>query len=165
METLVNTLPPQLVILDHGSAPAPVSNVSEQSPNSSGGGQGFAFIPDGGSSSAAPVTSGAGTKPRTTPRSPGPRKEGGGMGIEIVKVVLGGLAAFPLIQMVVWWGFGRDPMDLGPTVRKIPGINIVVPKEFPNEEGYVEDEDSDDEMIVDENENKSTKKKPLGSKK
>jgi hypothetical protein len=39
--------------------------------------------------------------------------------VEIVKIALGGLAAIPLVQLLVWWGLGKDPMEVAP---KLPAV-------------------------------------------
>lgn len=38
--------------------------------------------------------------------------------VELTKVVLGGVVGLSLGLLVLWWGFGRDPVDLGPTVAR-----------------------------------------------
>lgn len=43
--------------------------------------------------------------------------------VEIVKMILGGLMALPVAQIVIWWGLGQDPLKLGPTVgAKMPAL-------------------------------------------
>ena len=46
---------------------------------------------------------------------------------EIVKVVLGGLAGLAGGLLVLWWGFGVDVGDLGPTVSKVQYLRFLVP--------------------------------------
>jgi hypothetical protein len=47
---------------------------------------------------------------------------------EFIKIVLGGLLAFPVAQLILWWVFGRDPLQLGkPTSRYLP---YAVPAKF-----------------------------------
>jgi hypothetical protein len=38
---------------------------------------------------------------------------------DFIKVILGGLLALPVTQAILWWGFHRDPLDLGPSVASI----------------------------------------------
>ncbi len=49
-------------------------------------------------------------------------------GGDFVKVVLGGLVAFPVAQAILWWGFHRDPFSLGPSVAS--AVPFVVPRTF-----------------------------------
>lgn len=46
----------------------------------------------------------------------------------MIKVALGGLMAAPLAQLILWWGFSRDPVKLGPKVPQV--IRWVVPKDL-----------------------------------
>lgn len=39
--------------------------------------------------------------------------------------------AFPVAQLILWWGFGKDPMALGPKVAS--AIPFVVPRAFRGE--------------------------------
>lgn len=45
---------------------------------------------------------------------------------DFVKVILGGMVAFPAAQLILWWGFGRDPFSLGPVVA--PRAPFLVPR-------------------------------------
>jgi len=47
---------------------------------------------------------------------------------EVVSVVMGGLAAIPIAQVVIWWGMQRDPFEVGPPVGRY--VPWVVPQEF-----------------------------------
>lgn len=47
---------------------------------------------------------------------------------DLVKVILGGMMAFPVAQIILWWGFAKDPLQLGPTVAA--GVPFVVPRPF-----------------------------------
>jgi hypothetical protein len=47
---------------------------------------------------------------------------------DYIKLALSALFALPAAQLVLWWGFGRDPLSLGPTVSaRVP---FVVPRGF-----------------------------------
>ena len=74
------------------------------------------------------------TKPtRSTARAtarPSGRKNEKNMLFEVAKVVVGGLAAFPIVQLAVWWIGRTDPLDLGPKVGAI--VPFVVPKHLRN---------------------------------
>ena len=44
---------------------------------------------------------------------------------ELWRIVLGGLLALPIAQLILWWGFAVDPLGLGPKVY--PYAPAVVP--------------------------------------
>jgi hypothetical protein len=48
--------------------------------------------------------------------------------IEVIKIILGGLLAFPIAYLILIWGVGQDPLNLGPTISK--AIPFAVPKKF-----------------------------------
>jgi hypothetical protein len=48
--------------------------------------------------------------------------------IEVIKIILGGLLAFPIAYLILIWGVGQDPLNLGPTISK--SIPFAVPKKF-----------------------------------
>ena len=146
LSEVLQTLPPRLILLD---SPAEWSNMSdtkktsslgivdeiaketerievpaEESPadaepdNSKQEGS-FAFA-DSGESGAAEST-----PIRSSRRSRQKSENPLGM---MIKVALGGLMAAPLAQLILWWGFSRDPMSLGPKVPSV--IRWVVPKDL-----------------------------------
>jgi len=49
---------------------------------------------------------------------------------KILPPVLGGLAAFPIATLILWYGFGRDIGTTGPTVAKY--VPWIVPEKFRN---------------------------------
>lgn len=59
------------------------------------------------------------TRRRRKQRSPIP---------QVLGVVLGGLASIPLAQLCLWWIFGTDPIDMGPSVSQY--VPFVVPAKF-----------------------------------
>ena len=38
---------------------------------------------------------------------------------EMIKMVLGGLLALPVAQLIIWWGLHTDPLKLAPTVDRV----------------------------------------------
>ena len=48
--------------------------------------------------------------------------------IEFVKIVVGGLLALPVAQLIIWWVIGMDPLQLAPTVSKF--VPFAVPTKF-----------------------------------
>jgi len=47
---------------------------------------------------------------------------------EMIKVILGGLLAFPTAYLVVFWVFHRDPLEIGPATGKV--VPFVVPEKL-----------------------------------
>jgi hypothetical protein len=59
---------------------------------------------------------------------------------DFVKVILGALFAFPVAQLILWWGFHKDPFKLGkPVAQAIP---LLVPRELRGEELVPESRDA-----------------------
>lgn len=57
------------------------------------------------------------------------RRESSSGGIlSVVAVLGGGLCALPLAQLVLWWVFGQDPVDLGPKVASY--ASFLVPQKL-----------------------------------
>lgn len=70
---------------------------------------------------------GAPPKPRRRRRKPKTKFTRG----DFVKVILGALFAFPVAQLILWWGFHKDPFNLGkPVAQAIP---LLVPRDFRGE--------------------------------
>lgn len=46
----------------------------------------------------------------------------------VVPVVLGGLAAFPIALLILWWGLGKDVGEMGPQVAEF--VPWIVPQQF-----------------------------------
>ncbi len=65
---------------------------------------------------------------------------------EILKIILGGLAAIPVAQLVLWWVFAADPLNMAPKVFDVfPAI--VPPALAPAD--VLGDEADDDEKLQD----------------
>lgn len=62
-------------------------------------------------------------KQESRPRNPG---------LEMAKVVLGGMLAIPVAQVIVWWLIGLDPLNIAPSVGRV--IPFVVPAKLRPEE-------------------------------
>ncbi len=83
---------------------------------------GSAFAFGGGAANSGTATA---TRPVTRPRA---KKKKANPVLAFLPVVLGGLIALPLAQLVLWWlpgGYQRDPFELGPKVG--PYIPFLVP--------------------------------------
>ena len=48
--------------------------------------------------------------------------------MEIIKIAIGGLLAFPIAYLMVLWFFGQDPLQIGPVIGNI--APFVVPAEL-----------------------------------
>ncbi|MFP6603981.1 MAG: hypothetical protein VB862_15720, partial [Pirellulaceae bacterium] len=146
LSEVLQTLPPRLILLD---SPAEWSNMSDtektsslgivdetaketeqievpaeespsdSEPDSSKQEDSFGFSDSGESGAVAP------TSIRSSRRS---RQESENPLGTVIKVALGGLMAVPLAQLILWWGFSRDPVKLGPKVPSV--IRWVVPKDL-----------------------------------
>jgi hypothetical protein len=146
---VLEQLPPSLIVVDgaevvalahagSGAASAE-SGISISSDRSDSDSALRAFIGEKGASTG--VAEGGGKQPafdyteRSTPRAvtpsrPGiaerPRKRQRSPLFHVVGIVLGGLAAAPLAQLILWWlpgSWQRDPINLGPSVgRYVPWI-------------------------------------------
>ncbi len=46
-------------------------------------------------------------------------------GSEIIKIIFGGILALPIAQLILWWGFQQDPLQLAEPVSKV--IPLIVP--------------------------------------
>ncbi len=44
---------------------------------------------------------------------------------EMIKIIFGGLIALPLAQLILWWGFQKDPLQLAEPISKV--IPFIVP--------------------------------------
>jgi hypothetical protein len=64
----------------------------------------------------------------------------------IIQVVLGGLLAIPIAILIIWYGLGTDPFDLGPSVAQV--APWAVPQEF---RGQLDNQ----EVRVDRNRNRN----------
>jgi len=103
----------------------------------------FDFGGVGSSETAASATSGAavGAKPR-------PKRKQKNMAVEVVKIVLGGIAGLAIATLIMWWGMGRDPFNLAPKLNKLPGfISFVAPASL--READQETEDDNGEPVSD----------------
>jgi len=103
-------VPPALIVVG--------GEVDEQSAEQVGGdeyrlsGGGFAGVFDTSASADAAV---APSRPSVT-AAPRPKKPEKNAALELVKIVLGGVVGLAIGLVVLWWGFRRDPLNLGPDV-------------------------------------------------
>lgn len=56
------------------------------------------------------------------------RESSSGTILSAIAVLGGGFCALPLAQLVLWWVFGQDPVDLGPSVSQY--ASFLVPEKF-----------------------------------
>jgi len=118
-EALANA-PPSLVIIggevEQSAIQAPAESDSE-------------YRLAGGFSHAAETAAASAVAPRPVVRGPSrPRRQERSSLILVVNYVVGGVLGLALGLLVLWWGFRKDPLELGPKVaRYLPRI---VPEEF-----------------------------------
>jgi hypothetical protein len=105
----------------------------------------------------ATETEPAGKKLRTTAR---PKRKQKNMLLEGVKIVLGGLMAFP-ISMMILWAAGRDPFELAPmTVKYLPFMTAVIPAKLHSP--VKKDKKNENEPVVKAPTTKKETKRPEG---
>ncbi|MEM7455820.1 MAG: hypothetical protein AAF456_15815 [Planctomycetota bacterium] len=85
---------------------------------------------------------------RQRPARKRPATSDGSSGIEIVKVIIGAMLALPVAQLLIWWVFGKDPLNLGPTVSGV--IPAVVPADFQQSVENGDDDSSTDDVADDD---------------
>jgi hypothetical protein len=74
------------------------------------------------------IALGPGTGVRPATRVVRPRRPEKSAVAEAVKIVAGGVIGLALGLLVLWWGFRRDPLELGPTFA--PYVPWLVPSQF-----------------------------------
>ncbi len=129
---ILQMLPPVLVVVADPEA------VAEQKPAIADSG---VFSGVGPNASAEPISIASRTAstpaPTTTSRgrgtsySPRPKKQKNPL-VEVVKIVLGGVAGLAIAQLILWWmpwkNMRRDPLKMGPKVASV--IPWAVPETF-----------------------------------
>jgi hypothetical protein len=91
--------------------------------------------PDSPDAPQMPVARSKSTRRRSsfaTPQKTGPA--------EMVKIILGGLLAIPVAQLVLWWVFAADPLKMAPRIYEVVPA-IVPPALAPPEDNDETDED------------------------
>ncbi len=64
----------------------------------------------------------------TEARRAAPRDDGGAMRRQLIGVILGGMLALPVTQVILLWGFQRDPFQV---TRHVPaGLRFLLPSKF-----------------------------------
>jgi hypothetical protein len=122
-EALANA-PPPLVIIGGEAEPGAIA-AADGSEYRLAGGPFSATTFD----SSAPAA-GAALAPRPALRtSPRPRRQEKGSGVFLlVNYIVGGLLGLSLGLLVLWWGFRRDPLELGPPIARY--MPLIVPSQF-----------------------------------
>jgi hypothetical protein len=59
---------------------------------------------------------------------------------EALKIVFGALLALPVAQLIIWWGFGLDPLVIGPSVSQF--APVIVPAALHRSDAGQEDPDA-----------------------
>jgi hypothetical protein len=136
---ILDKMPPALVVVTDPNPPI-ATTATKDKESSSGGGFDFAGGGDEEGFKLAPEEpSGTGfafdeadapQKSSASASRPRPKKKAKNPMVEIVKVVLGGVIAIPLAQLILWWAVpgGRDPVGLGAPISKF--APFLVPDQF-----------------------------------
>jgi len=124
LATWFASLPPLLMVIDDPE-PHPVSLAVDDEPALEAVPK-FDFVERAAPSAVAVQPAVRTGRPSTSVRRRAQPKGGGLLGI--AAVLGGGLCALPLAQLVLWWLFGRDPVELGPKVAAY--VPFVVPSEL-----------------------------------
>ncbi len=132
LQEALSLMPPALEVIDGSlgvEEPALVSagaaageesyELAGRGERSSGFAGAFDASPAAGSVTAAPRPAFKGARPK--------RKERGVLGT-VLGPVLGGIVGIALAQLVLWWMFSKDPVQLGPEVAKY--VPQIVPAQF-----------------------------------
>jgi hypothetical protein len=145
LSELLNTLPPALIVVedpeveDRQEEPAPheampgieaaagpsfnLIEEADESPQAGG-----IAIETSTASTATKAMPAAGKRRRAAPR---PQRKPKRPGMEVVKIVLGGVAGLVIAQLILWWlpaKWRRDPFKLGPSVSQY--ASWIVPEQF-----------------------------------
>lgn len=141
IEEIHSQLPPQLIVISGSELPV-ASQVSGESSFPKPG-QGFKDISESKSSSksfsfdeedapARPRTASS-YQPRRAPQKKSPAKA-------IIGVILGGMLAGPIAQLILWHGFDRDPLGLAQPISDISWLEWLVPDRLAVSLEPIEDE-------------------------
>jgi hypothetical protein len=141
LNEILDKMPPALVVITDPNPPIAAAATKVKESARIGGG--FDFDDDDGDSGgfklAPEEPSGAGfafdeaaapQKSGGSASRPRPKKKSKNPMFEMVKVILGGLIALPLAQLILWWAVpgGRDPVNIGPSISKL--APFIVPEKF-----------------------------------
>jgi hypothetical protein len=122
-EALANAPPPLVIIGGEVEQSAIAGATSEGDEYQLAGGPYSAALDSG--APAAPTAAAPRPTIRTAPR---PRRQERSGLLLLVNYVVGGVLGLSLGLLVLWWGFSRDPLELGPPIaRYLPAI---VPVQF-----------------------------------
>jgi hypothetical protein len=154
--TVARNLPPEVIVLDAKSPAAPSGGFAIAINDESS--RPFDFEQKSAPSGERPsYVAPEGNKNRDRPaaqQNRGANKKEKNMVFEGLKIVLGGLAAFPLVQLAVWWLARQDPLTIGPSIANV--VPFVVPKQFHGEpETDANEDENSDRETRDANKNSS----------
>ena len=158
-EQVASDVPPAVVVLSNDGEPAAVSsgtssesgfainfaNSGAAEPDTAGD---FSFGASDDNASNATASSAAKPSASVTRRRGAGDKPSKNVVFEGLKIVLGGLLAFPLVQLGVWWLAGKDPLALGPQVAEY--APFVVPASLRG--GEEENDDNNGGGMIDDDE-------------
>ncbi len=131
-------LPPLLEIVSTGHQFTTTANGAD-------GGFDFGEKSDSGGAATAVATTSSTTSSTTartsTKRARTPQRPQKSMGGEMVKIIGGGVVGVTLAILILWWGFRKDPFQLGAPVSRI--FPAIVPAELRGGAGKSSEENGD----------------------
>lgn len=130
LEECLSELPPMAELLD-GEAGGGGYSPAYGGALSGGGGTALATAPRTATASSPRVGSAtAGSRAGAgTGRAPARKSKGGGNPIlQMAQVIVGGAVGVGLAVLIIWWGLGKDPFNLAPTVAEY--APFLVPAKF-----------------------------------
>jgi len=126
---MLEAMPPALIVVDD-----PDAEVEEVTPEFGGFSPSPAVDFSGGgvATEASPgVGASTSTKPtpakRTVRTSPRRQKKQKNPMFEVAKIVIGGVVGIAMAMLILWWGFGRDPLRIAPKVAQYSFARWIVP--------------------------------------
>ncbi len=103
---------------DWPHAPLPAGRTLDGAAQGEKAARNAAAIADGDAGDVVPDTEGGADVPVAFESSPGLVYDRGQSPLgSIIAIVLGGVMAMPLAQLILWWGLGRDPLKIA---KKVP---------------------------------------------
>ncbi|HEV7282360.1 MAG TPA: hypothetical protein VGN57_19315 [Pirellulaceae bacterium] len=119
LEECLSELPPMAELVDGDAGGGGFS------PAFGGGGTALATAPRTATATSPRV--GAGTR-TAGGRAPARKTKGGNPLLQMAQIVIGGAVGVGLAVLIIWWGLGKDPFSLAPTVAEY--APFLVPAKF-----------------------------------
>lgn len=121
LEECLSELPPMAELLDGDAGGSGFSPAY-------GGGTALATAPRTATASSQRVASATAGSRAGAGRAPARKAKGGNPVIQMAQIVVGGAVGVGLAVLIIWWGLGKDPFNLAPTVARY--APFLVPAKF-----------------------------------